>query len=106
MGTLAPCAGRVTVTTKGLATNMYLRTRVGGHWGPKLKSAGYDTVVIKGKAKGPTYLFIDNGGVHFGKAEHLWGKDTRQTTQGIQEELGDQSIKIPHTPTSPTNPQS
>lgn len=94
MGTRAPCAGRVTVTTKSPATNMYLKNSVGGHWGPKLKAAGYDIVVLKGKAKKPLYLFINDEGVHFKDAGHLWGKDTRETTEKIQEELDDKHVEV------------
>jgi len=71
MGTGAPCAGRVTVTTKGPATGRYLKTSAGGHWGPKLKYAGYDILVIKDKAPKPVYIFIDEQGVHFKDASHL-----------------------------------
>lgn len=94
MGTNAPCSGRLTVTTKGPATNMYLKSSAGGHWGPKLKFAGYDILVIKGKAEKPVYLFIDDKGIQFRDAEHLWGKNTRETTQKIQAELGDQHIDV------------
>ena len=94
MGTGTPCSGRVTVTTKSPATNMYVKSSAGGHWGLQLKYAGYDVLVLKGKAKKPIYLFINNKGVHFKDARHLWGKDTRETTRQIQEELGDRRIEI------------
>ena len=49
----------------------------------KLKFAGYDHVVIKGKAEKPVYLFIDDDEVQIRKADHLWGKDTWKTDKII-----------------------
>jgi len=93
-GTFAPSSGRVTVTTKGPATNMYLKSNTGGHWGAKLKYAGYDIVVVKGKAKKPVYIFIDNNKVSIKDAGHLWRRDVRETTEMIRDELGDQDIQV------------
>lgn len=91
---IAPCAGRLNVTTKGPATGMYLKSNVGGHWASKLKGAGYDMLVVKGEAKKPTYLFIYPGGVQFINAEHLWGKDTRETTLQIKRDLNEDGVEI------------
>ncbi len=93
-GTFAPSSGRVTITTKSPATNMYLKSSTGGHWGSKLKYAGYDILVVKGKSKKPAYIFIDNKEVSIRDADHLWGKDVRETTEKIKEELGDQHIQV------------
>ena len=93
-GTFAPSSGRVTVTTKGPATNMYLKSSTGGHWGSKLKYAGYDIVVVKGRAKKPVYIFIDDNRVSIKDAGHLWRRDVRETTEMIRDELGDQDIQV------------
>jgi len=93
-GTFAPCSGRITVTTKSPATRMYLKTSSGGHWGSRLKYAGYDLLVIKGRAVHPVYLFIDNGIVNIRNADFLWGKNVRQTTEQIRRELGDQHVQV------------
>jgi len=90
----APCSGRVSVTTKSPATGMYLKTSAGGHWGSKLKAAGYDFIVIRGKAKKPMYLFVHQNEVQFIDAEHLWGKDTRETTFQIQRELKAGDVEV------------
>jgi len=52
-GTSAPLSGRTTITCKGPATGLYLKANVGGHWGTELKFAGYDYVVIQGRASKP-----------------------------------------------------
>jgi len=92
--TTVPCSGRVTVTTRSPATNMYLKTSAGGHWGSKVKSAGYDILLVTGKAENPVYLLIDDQGVQFRDAAHLWGKDVRETNEKIQEELNDHRIDV------------
>lgn len=47
-GTNAPTAGRTTVTGKSPATNLFAKANMGGHWGPELKYAGYDALVLHG----------------------------------------------------------
>jgi aldehyde:ferredoxin oxidoreductase len=65
-----------------------------GHFGASLKWAGFDQCVIHGKADRPVYLWIDGGEVKFEKAEHLWGKETVETTVALQEERGDRSFEV------------
>ena len=59
-GTSAPCSGRTSVTCKGPATNLYLKTSMGGHWGAMLRYAGWNYLMISGSATKPTYLWIDD----------------------------------------------
>ena len=47
---------------------------LGGSWGNRLKSAGYDGLVVQGKADRPVYLFIHDGNVEIRDASHLWGR--------------------------------
>ena len=93
-GTFAPTSGRTTITCKSPATHLYLKTNVGGHWGTELKFAGYDYLVVHGMAARPVYLWIDNDKVEIRDAQHLWGKDVRETTKLLQEELGDHSVQV------------
>ena len=93
-GTLSPSSGRWTVTSKSPITGILGDANAGGSFGPELKFAGYDHVVIKGKAEKPVYLFIDDDQVHIRKADHLWGKDTWETDKIIKQELGDREIQI------------
>jgi aldehyde:ferredoxin oxidoreductase len=65
-----------------------------GQWGAELRMAGYDIVVIKGKAPKPVYLWIDDESVQMMNASHLWGKTTWATEQLIRDELGDQNIRV------------
>jgi len=51
-----------------------LDTHVGGHFGPALKRAGYDYVMIRGKSQQPVYLYITPAGCEILDAKSLWGK--------------------------------
>ena len=93
-GTFFPPAGRFMVAAKSPLTGIWGEAHCGGHFGPEIKYAGYDMVVFEGKAEKPVYLYIDDDYVELKDATHLWGKTTRETTKSIQEELGDDSIKV------------
>jgi aldehyde:ferredoxin oxidoreductase len=85
-GTLSPTSGRFKVMGKAPQTGpveSYCHSGVGGHWAPELKWAGYDAVVIKGKAPKPVYLVIDDGEISILDAKHLWGLDTYETQKKI-----------------------
>lgn len=87
-GTLAPCSGRMKVTSlapHGLIAN----SGIGGFIGAKIRHAGYDNLVIHGKADKPVYLYINDDSVELRDARHLWGKDTQEAQQAIKEEIGD-----------------
>ena len=93
-GTTAPSSGRTTVTCKSPATNLYLKTSMGGHWGAELKFAGYDHLVIYGASTRPVYLCIDDDEVEIRDAENLWGLDVRTATKAVKEELGDEGVMV------------
>lgn len=92
----APVAGmsRFAVGAKSPLTGGYGQSEAGGFWGPELKKAGYDGVVISGKAEKPVYIYIEDEKVEIRDAAHLWGKETGEVQDLIRQELGDQSIRI------------
>ncbi len=92
-GTAMPSSGRTDVTALSPMSNLRGVSNFGGYWGPEVKYAGFDHIVITGKADKPSYLWIKNGSVEIRDAAHLWGKDTFETQTAIQEELGDPEIK-------------
>ena len=61
-----------------------------GYWGAYLKHAGYDGIVVLGRASRPVYLWIDDDRVEIRDASHLWGVDTRETERRLKLELGDE----------------
>ncbi len=85
-GTLATSGGRYNVVTKGPLTGTIAASNSGGYWGPELKYAGYDMIIIEGKAAEPTYLWIFNDRVELRCAAKLWGKSTHEATDIIVSE--------------------
>jgi aldehyde:ferredoxin oxidoreductase len=86
----APISGnaRHCVTTKSPLTGTIASSEGGGFWGPELKFAGFDAIVITGKAKKPVYLWIHDGVYELRDASHLWGKMTGEVQDAIRDELG------------------
>lgn len=93
-GTLFPPSGRWMVATLSPLTNHWGEAHAGGSIGPELKYAGYDFIIVEGKAENPVYLYIEDDLVELRDANHLWGKDTHKTTDLICEENGDPNIKV------------
>jgi aldehyde:ferredoxin oxidoreductase len=87
-GSEAPCSGRTEVTTKSPLTGSIGTGNTGGHWGVLLKRAGIDVLLVRGKAREPVYLWIDDDVIELRDALHLWGKDTRATSDMLSRELG------------------
>jgi aldehyde:ferredoxin oxidoreductase len=92
-GTMAP-AMRGCVVTKSPLTGIFLDSYFGGSFAPEIKYAGYDGIIIHGRAKNPSYIWIDNEQVEIRKAGAIWGTDTLTSNRMIKEEIGDDSIKI------------
>lgn len=88
-GTPTPSASRTSVVFMSPLTNTIGAANMGSHFGAELKFAGYDSVVFTNASQAPVYLFIEDDKVELRPAEHLWGLDTRQTTEKLKEELGD-----------------
>jgi len=95
-GTYAPTNGRTIVISKSPQTysiEQCTRGSFGGHWGAELKFAGYDALVIKGKAEEPVYISIANDKVLINKAKHLWGMDSFKSQRVMITEFGDPRAK-------------
>ncbi|MHA1686058.1 MAG: aldehyde ferredoxin oxidoreductase family protein [Candidatus Heimdallarchaeaceae archaeon] len=86
-GTLAPSSGRYSIVAKSPLTNGIGYSNSGGRFGPILKYAGFDALIIKGQSEEPVYIFIDDGDIAIKKAKHLWGKDVWETDEIIKKEL-------------------
>lgn len=92
-GTYVPSSGRTSVLFKSPATGRIFKTNVGGHFGAQLKFAGYDLLVIKGRAEKPVYVYIEDDNVEIRDASHLWGKDVRETNRLVREENDDPEVQ-------------
>jgi aldehyde:ferredoxin oxidoreductase len=84
-GTLAPSSGRAMVITKGPLTGTIACSNVGGYFGPALKHAGFDMVIIEGKAKEPVYLWIYKGITELRSAKNIWGKASDEADKILRE---------------------
>ncbi len=94
-GTSIPGNNKICLTFKSPLTDTYSYSLCGGHWGPELKYAGYDGIIIEGKAEEPVYLWIDDEIVELRSAEDIWGKLVPESEDKIRNELGDDnSIQI------------
>ena len=87
-----PGNAKWSVITKSPLTGTFLDSAGTGAWAPQLKKAGYDVLVIEGKAKKPLYLFINDDSVEFRDAGHIWGRDSTETSAIIKKELGNDRI--------------
>jgi aldehyde:ferredoxin oxidoreductase len=93
-GTIVPSSGRHNITAKSPLTGILGDSNSGGFWGAELKQAGYDQIIITGKAERPVFLKIINEKVEICNAEHLWGKNVWETEKLIKEELRDDDVQI------------
>ena len=93
-GTSVPGANRTSVTTINPQTNLYSHSAFGGYFGPELKRAGYDEIVVGGKSPNLVYLYINNDQVEIRDATHLQGKGPLQTAAIIQEELNEPKAQV------------
>jgi aldehyde:ferredoxin oxidoreductase len=93
-GTPVSCGARYMVVTKGALTNAITTSNSGGFWGPELKFAGYDLVIVEGRSPKPAYLFIYDDLVEIRDAKGYWGKTTSETEDGMRKELGIPGLRI------------
>ncbi len=93
-GTSTPCGARYMVVTKGLLTGAITTSNSGGFFGPELKFAGYDLLILRGKASAPSYLFIYDDRVEVRSAESYWGKTVSETEDGLRRELGIPGLRV------------
>ncbi|MBA7477903.1 hypothetical protein ES707_13318 [subsurface metagenome] len=94
VGTMAPGACRVDISTINVFSGGKGSANVGGFWGPELKYAGFDNLIIVGKSKKPVYLYINDDKVEIRDAGFIWGKDIFETENIFRKEIGDDNIKI------------
>ena len=90
-GTNTPTGGRYMVVTKSPLTGTVACSNSGGYWGAELKFAGYDGIIIEGKAEKPVYLNIVDDVVEFKDATTIWGKLVGETTTILEEVHGKKS---------------
>lgn len=91
-----PAAGmpRFVVGAKSPLTGGFGQSEAGGFWGPELKKAGYDGLIIEGRSAKPVYIYVKDENIELKSAEHLWGMETGDCQETIREENGDNNIRV------------
>ncbi len=89
-----PAGSRGTVVFKSPETGTISMSNMGGHWGARMRMAGYECVAVIGKADKPKYIMIDDDKVEIRSADHLWGKDIPALQEALEKEIGDPKIEV------------
>lgn len=87
-GTGAPCTSRFNATTKNVLTGGIASSNCGGSFGMWLRRAGYDGLIIRGKAASPSLIEVLDGQIFLRDAGHLWGLDTEETQKSFDRRYG------------------
>jgi aldehyde:ferredoxin oxidoreductase len=93
-GTCASTGGRYSVITKGPLTGAIACSNSGGYWGAELKFAGWDMIILEGKAKKPVYLCITDDKAELLDASEIWGKSVWDTDAWIKTRHQDPQIHV------------
>ncbi len=94
IGTIAPATCRTNIDTINVFNNGKGSSNFGGHFSPEMKFAGFDQIIIMGKAEKPIYLYISDENAEIRDASHLWGQTTYETEDILKRELNDNKIEI------------
>ena len=87
-------ATRYVVSARSPLTMGYGESEAGGFWGPELKMAGFEAIIITGKSPEPVYLWINEGEIELRSAARLWGQQTAEAQAAIRSELEDEKIRV------------
>jgi aldehyde:ferredoxin oxidoreductase len=94
-GTLAPSSSRVEVSVaRSPVHGVFCDGNAGGSFGPELRMAGYDSIIITGKSKSPVYIQVLDDEVMLKDASHVWGKNVWETIDVLREEVGDPEASV------------
>lgn len=93
-GSRSSMSGRLAVVTKSPLTGTVTDSHMGGWTAARLKWAGIDNVIFKGKSDKPVYLYIENGQAEVRDASELWGLSTRATVQAMKDRYGADDLSV------------
>ena len=94
VGTAFPLGARFNVSAKSPLTGILGDSNAGGHFAAEMKFAGYDQIIIEGKSRKPSYIYIEDQEIQITNAEHLAGKDVYETTEILLKDLGDRKVQV------------
>jgi aldehyde:ferredoxin oxidoreductase len=93
-GPAVPGGAKFSVVGISPQTGTYADTAAGADWGPAIKDAGYDILILEGKSEKPVYLQIIDDDVQIKDAAAIWGKNTIESVEAIHEETGDKKLSV------------
>ncbi len=93
-GTEAPASSRLHVSARSPLTGLLGSSNVGGHFGAKLRAAGYQSLLVRGRSERPVYLSINQDGAELVDATDLWGRDSWETQEVLRERAGDGHARL------------
>lgn len=93
-GSRSSMSGRLCMVTKSPLTGTVTDSHMGGWSAARLKWAGIDNVIFKGKSDKPVYLYIEEGQAELRDASELWGHSTRATVKAMQERYGKEDLSV------------
>ena len=93
-GTAAPSASRLHINALSPLTGILGSSNIGGYVGPWLRSCGIHSIIVRGRAARPVYLYIDETTAEVRPADALWGLDAFETQDRLHSDLGDRRAKI------------
>jgi aldehyde:ferredoxin oxidoreductase len=93
-GTSAPASSRLHINSLSPHTGILGSSNIGGHFGAKLRSCDIQSLIIRGQAAHPVYIYINQGRVEIRDASPFWGMDTYETPAAIQNDIGQDRLKI------------
>lgn len=89
-----PGGGSIIICFKSPLTNTWGESRCGGDFGPDLKRAGYDALIIEDRSNKPVYIYINDENVQIKPAEKLAGRQVLEKIEMIRRELGDKRVSV------------
>ncbi|MHA1196667.1 MAG: aldehyde ferredoxin oxidoreductase family protein [Promethearchaeota archaeon] len=93
-GTIRPSSGRFSVSGISPLTGIWGEGTSGGFFCQALKQSGFDAIILQGKSKEPTFLYISDSNVQFFDAKEIWGKNTYETQELIKNQLKNDKVKV------------
>jgi aldehyde:ferredoxin oxidoreductase len=94
VGSDVTMSGRMAVVTKSPLTGTVTDAHHGGWSGARLRWAGFDGLIFKGRAKNPVYAYIENGKVTLKNASKIWGKNIHDTVKAMMKEHGPKDLSV------------
>ncbi|MFC2082582.1 aldehyde ferredoxin oxidoreductase family protein [Candidatus Bipolaricaulota bacterium] len=87
-------AGRLHITARSPLTGTIGDGNSGGAWAPELKAAGFDALIVRGRADSPVFLLIKDAEIEIHPADDSWGKCVGETTDLLRSRLNDADLKV------------